>query len=230
MRYRSPRTTCVQVRPLRSIAVAPRAMVAPALRGYCPYFSLERSCGPLLARRHRMRQDDSSPLDRLAACCYRWFLLSAPRTLYPIWDGNSIVVSLLQCQLIVPFCGCPYCLSLRNPCYKVDGRRVSIAASSSSADRLRQLQAQFVTFKTMKCISKTCQKVIDFYGYRASNCREWMRDWPTDGTDVYLAAHVYCRTCYLELLRRTKLEDQIVRCSECSRELVLYGAYTLSCS
>ncbi|KAI5832337.1 hypothetical protein K523DRAFT_349904 [Schizophyllum commune Tattone D] len=63
----------------------------------------------------------------------------------------------------------------------------------------------------MKCISKTCQKVIDFYGYRASNC-----------------PHVYCRACYLELVRRTKLEDQIVRCSECSRELVLYGTLDLA--
>ncbi|KAL1762135.1 hypothetical protein FB107DRAFT_285564 [Schizophyllum commune] len=58
----------------------------------------------------------------------------------------------------------------------------------------------------MKCISTTCQKAIDFYGFHASNC-----------------PHVFCRDCYLELVRQTKLEGQIVHCSKCSIELELYG-------
>lgn len=67
-RYRPPRTPCIQIRPLRSIAVAPRAMVAPGIAWtLLPIFLTERSCGSLLARRHRMRQDDSSPQQHAAA-------------------------------------------------------------------------------------------------------------------------------------------------------------------
>ncbi|KAL1676040.1 hypothetical protein EV122DRAFT_280438 [Schizophyllum commune] len=63
----------------------------------------------------------------------------------------------------------------------------------------------------MKCISTTCQKVITFFGFHASNC-----------------PHVFCQACYLELVMQTKIKGQVVHCPECSTELVLHGTLDMA--
>ncbi|KAL1709703.1 hypothetical protein EV121DRAFT_286447 [Schizophyllum commune] len=66
----------------------------------------------------------------------------------------------------------------------------------------------------MKCITKTCKSAVDspgLPGYRLPSC-----------------AHVYCRACYLELVRRVKLDKATTRCLGCAKGVELYGSMDMA--